>query len=64
MENYNEAWALCEKYFKESKSVDIWRLAFRIKQKIGTYTESFAIIEKATLFFPESLTIWKDIIDF
>ena len=39
-------------------------MAFRIKEKIGGYPEAYAIIEKATLYFPESINIWKDFIQF
>lgn len=53
---------MCEKYFKESKSENIWRLAFRIKQKIGSYSEAYSIIEKAVSLFPDSIHIWKDIV--
>ena len=63
IENYKEARELCEVYFKESKGESMWRLAFRIKRKMGSYAEAYSVIEKAVGLFPTSISVWKDIIE-
>jgi predicted Zn-dependent protease len=63
LSNYEPAWSLCALHFKESRSEELWRLAFRIRLKIGSYEEARTIIDRAIEAFPTSEAVWLDAVE-